>query len=89
MTVTSTPPGIPSPARLADWISDRLGGEPAELAEVELIAGGRSNLTYRLTFSVPGADRGAAPGAERGADRGLVVPTLVARAHEVLDADAA
>lgn len=69
MTVTSTPPGIPSPARLAGWISDRLGGEPAELTDVQLIAGGRSNLTYRLTLSGPGAGRGPDPGAGHGAER--------------------
>jgi len=53
MTVTSTVPGIPSPSRLAGWISRRVGGEPAELADIQLIAGGRSNLTYRLTVSGP------------------------------------
>ena len=40
MTVTSTLPGIPSTARLADWISQSLG-EPVELTDVQLIAGGR------------------------------------------------
>ena len=57
MTVTSTVPGIPSPSRLAGWIIQRTGGEPAELADIELIAGGRSNLTYRLTVSGPAGDR--------------------------------
>ena len=57
MTVTSTPPGIPSPSRLAEWICRRLGGGPAALADIELIAGGRSNLTYRLTVPGPGGDR--------------------------------
>src|ERR1700691_337581 len=59
MTVSSSPPGIPSPARLAGWLNDKLddrlddgtGGEPAELTDIQLIAGGRSNLTYRLTLS--------------------------------------
>jgi aminoglycoside phosphotransferase (APT) family kinase protein len=49
MTVTSAPPGIPSPSRLQGWINDTIGGEPAELTGIQLIAGGRSNLTYRLT----------------------------------------
>ena len=40
-----TIPGIPSASRLASWISQSLGGEPAELAGIQLIAGGRSNLT--------------------------------------------
>jgi aminoglycoside phosphotransferase (APT) family kinase protein len=51
MTVSSAPPGIPSPARLEAWLGGHLGddpgdspgGEPAELAEIDLIAGGRSN----------------------------------------------
>lgn len=33
---------------LCDWLADRIGGRPGAL-EAELIAGGRSNLTYRLT----------------------------------------
>jgi aminoglycoside phosphotransferase (APT) family kinase protein len=57
MTVTSTPPGIPSASQLAGWIGGSLGGEPAELAGIQLIAGGRSNLTYRLTVSGPGGER--------------------------------
>jgi len=65
MTVSSTPPGIPSPARLEAWLAGHLGddlaassgGEPAELAEVDLIAGGRSNLTYRLAVSGPSGRR--------------------------------
>jgi aminoglycoside phosphotransferase (APT) family kinase protein len=65
MTVSSTPPGIPSPARLEAWLAGHLsddhgdspGGEPAELAEVDLIAGGRSNLTYRLAISGPSGRR--------------------------------
>jgi len=57
MTVTSTVPGIPSPSRLAGWISQRIGGEPAGLADIQLIKGGRSNLTYRLTVSGPAGDR--------------------------------
>ncbi len=105
MTVTSAPPGIPSPSRLAGWIGDSLGGEPVELTDVRLIAGGRSNLTYRLTVSARGGDRGlvlrggvlegiyarylqhqtVGEGFER---EGLAVPALVARAHDVLDADA-
>ena len=51
MTVTDTPPGIPSPARLAGWLNDHVTGAPVELTDIQLIAGGRSNLTYRLTIS--------------------------------------
>jgi aminoglycoside phosphotransferase (APT) family kinase protein len=66
MTITSTPPGIPSAPRLADWIGETLGGEPAELTDIQLIAGGRSNLTYRLAVSLPAkAPGGAGPGGDR------------------------
>src|SRR6516225_5559882 len=68
MTATDAPPGIPSPARLAGWLSDHIPGGPVELTDIQLIAGGRSNLTYRLTVSeVPGA-KGAeeAKGAKEG-----------------------
>jgi aminoglycoside phosphotransferase (APT) family kinase protein len=57
MTVTSSPPGIPSPERLESWLSDNAGGGPAELTEIQLIAGGRSNLTYRLAVSAPAGSR--------------------------------
>jgi aminoglycoside phosphotransferase (APT) family kinase protein len=69
MTVTSAPPGIPSPSRLEGWLNQTLldqaqadqtepdqaepdrtqRGESHELTDIQLIAGGRSNLTYRLT----------------------------------------
>jgi len=64
MTETSSPPGIPSPARLASWLNDHVPGGPVELTDIQLIAGGRSNLTYRLTVSGLGAAPG--PGAEPG-----------------------
>ena len=51
MTVTSAPPGIPSPARLEKWLSQAIADEPVELTDIQLIAGGRSNLTYRLAVS--------------------------------------
>ena len=51
MTESSSPPGIPSPARLAGWLNDHVPGGPVELTDIQLIAGGRSNLTYRLTVS--------------------------------------
>jgi aminoglycoside phosphotransferase (APT) family kinase protein len=53
MTATDAPPGIPSPARLAGWLNDHIPGGPVELTDIQLIAGGRSNLTYRLTLSGP------------------------------------
>ena len=66
MTESSSPPGIPSPARLVGWLNDHVPGGPVELTDIQLIAGGRSNLTYRLTVSGPGATPGAGPGAEPG-----------------------
>ena len=59
MTATDAPPGIPSPARLAGWLNDHVPGGPVELADIQLIAGGRSNLTYRLTLSGPPGTEGA------------------------------
>ena len=99
MTITSPPPGIPSAQRLAGWIGESLGGEPAELTGTRLIAGGRSNLTCRLTvafgyFKLAVVLEGiyarylqhqtVGEGFEH---EGLAVPTLVVRAHQVLDAD--
>ena len=57
-------PGVENTAGLARWIRDNdLPGAGADLT-VELIAGGRSNLTYRLEFRAPG--QAPAPG-EAGA----------------------
>src|SRR5580658_6982019 len=57
MTETSSPPGIPSPERLAVWLNDHVEDGPVELQGIELIAGGRSNLTYRLSGSGPAGTR--------------------------------
>ena len=88
MTVTSAPPGIPSPARLEKWLRQAIADEPAELTDIQLIAGGRSNLTYRLAVRMPAqapggalpahAPGGALPaqapgGAGPGGDRFLVL----------------
>ena len=79
MTVTSAPPGIPSPARLEKWLSQAIADEPVELTDIQLIAGGRSNLTYRLAVRMPAqAPGGALPahapgGAGPGGDRFLVL----------------
>ena len=77
MTESSTPPGIPSPARLAAWLNDHVPGGPLELTDIQLIAGGRSNLTYRLTVSEPGPgpEPGAEPGPEPGAEPGAALGT--------------
>ena len=75
MTESSSPPGIPSPARLAAWLNDHVPGGAVELTDIQLIAGGRSNLTYRLTVRGPGPEpgAGAAPGAEAEGTRLLVL----------------
>ena len=57
MTLSSNPPGIPSPARLADWLNEHIKDGPVDLDDIQLILGGRSNLTYRLTVSGPSGRR--------------------------------
>ena len=93
MTETSSPPGIPSPARLAAWLNDHVSGGPVELTDIQLIAGGRSNLTYRLTVSGPGPGPGpAADGTRqlvlRRPPLGHVLPTAhdMSREFRVLSA---
>jgi aminoglycoside phosphotransferase (APT) family kinase protein len=53
MTADGTVPGIESVPRLAAWLTAH--GVPAaeRLPSMHLIAGGRSNLTYRLDFPAP------------------------------------
>src|SRR5580700_3343957 len=89
MTESSSPPGIPSPARLAGWLNDHVPGGPVKLTDIQLIAGGRSNLTYRLTV------QGQGPGAEgtrllvlRRPPLGHVLPTAhdMSREFRVLSA---
>jgi aminoglycoside phosphotransferase (APT) family kinase protein len=83
-------PGVANTAGLARWIRDHdLPGAGDELT-VQLIAGGRSNLTYRLEFRAPGA---AGPGAEtrlvlRRPPLGHVLPTAhdMGREYRVLSA---
>ncbi|GAB2835346.1 phosphotransferase family protein [Actinocorallia aurea] len=75
-------PGLDFP-RLTRWLADALP-ESGELTGAELIAGGRSNLTYRLDFG----DRSV---ALRRQPLGHVLPTAhdMAREHKVLSALAA
>src|SRR5580704_17912724 len=72
MTESSSPPGIPSPARLAGWLNDHVPGAPVELTDIQLIAGGRANLTYRLTVSGQGPrpGQGQGPGQAPGPGQG-------------------
>jgi aminoglycoside phosphotransferase (APT) family kinase protein len=74
-------PGIEDPRRLAGWISSNGPAQAGELRAVKLIAGGRSNLTYRLDFS-------HAALVLRRAPLGHVLPTAhdMAREYRVLTA---
>jgi aminoglycoside phosphotransferase (APT) family kinase protein len=50
MTIDIGVPGIGDPGRLIGWLGANGVPGAAQLARIELIAGGRSNLTYRLDF---------------------------------------
>jgi aminoglycoside phosphotransferase (APT) family kinase protein len=73
MTVTDAPPGIPSPARLAGWLNEHVPGGPLELTDIQLIAGGRSNLTYRLTVSEASEASEASAGSAGDGDQGRLL----------------
>ena len=84
-------PGVANTAGLARWIQDNgLPGAGEDLT-VELIAGGRSNLTYRLEFRPPGDARPGSPVTRlvlRRPPLGHVLPTAhdMAREYRVLSA---
>jgi aminoglycoside phosphotransferase (APT) family kinase protein len=85
-------PGVGNAAGLTRWIRDNdLPGAGADLT-VELIAGGRSNLTYRLEFRAPGqAGTDGAPVRRlvlRRPPLGHVLPTAhdMGREYRVLSA---
>jgi aminoglycoside phosphotransferase (APT) family kinase protein len=46
----TVPPGIASVPRLEEWLAGALVSAPLSVTSVELITGGRSNLTYRVTI---------------------------------------
>jgi len=74
-------PGIPDPAQLAAWVSGSAAAAAGDLQRVTLIAGGRSNLTYRLDLS-------AGQLVLRRPPLGHVLPTAhdMAREYRVLTA---
>jgi aminoglycoside phosphotransferase (APT) family kinase protein len=77
MIMSNVPPGVTSVPRLEQWLAASVTGAPVSITEVHLIAGGRSNLTYRLSLTPEGAP-GGAPGsmkesAPAGAARQLVL----------------
>jgi aminoglycoside phosphotransferase (APT) family kinase protein len=47
------PPGIASVPRLAAWLEANVTDGPVIVTNIELITGGRSNLTYRVTVDAP------------------------------------
>jgi aminoglycoside phosphotransferase (APT) family kinase protein len=57
MTMPAVPPGVASVPRLEQWLAASLTGAPISVADVRLIAGGRSNLTYHLSVTADGAAR--------------------------------
>jgi aminoglycoside phosphotransferase (APT) family kinase protein len=52
-----TPPGISSVSGLEAWLAANVTGAPVTVADVRLITGGRSNLTYGLTATSDGGTR--------------------------------
>ncbi len=81
MTDDISVPGIEDAARLAGWLRQAGVGDVGEISGIELIAGGRSNLTYRL-------DLGPARLVLRRPPLGQVLPTAhdMAREYRVLSA---
>ena len=83
VTSDSSVPGIDNAARLASWLDQQAasGRAVGGLQHIELISGGRSNLTYRL-------DTGAGPLVLRRPPLGHVLPTAhdMAREYRVLSA---
>lgn len=74
-------PGIENPARLGEWIAGSGLADLGELRGVQLIAGGRSNLTYRLDLT-------GGPIVLRRPPLGHVLPTAhdMSREYRVLSA---
>jgi len=89
MTLTSTLPGIPSASRPAGWIGESLG-EPAGVTDIRLIGYHMTFGCFKLAVVLEGIHarylqhQTAGEGFE---PEGQAVPTLVARAHQVVGAD--
>jgi aminoglycoside phosphotransferase (APT) family kinase protein len=85
MTADGTVPGIENVSRLAAWLCKNGVTAAADLPTVELIAGGRSNLTYRLEFPAPAQP---ARFVLRRPPLGHVLPTAhdMAREYRVISA---
>ena len=81
MTDDISVPGIENATRLAGWLRQAGVSDAGKLDQIELIAGGRSNLTYRL-------DLGTSRLVLRRPPLGHVLPTAhdMAREYRVLSA---
>src|SRR5450755_1114164 len=81
VTDENSVPGIEDAARLAGWLRQAGVGDDGDLDRIELISGGRSNLTYRL-------DLGTTSLVLRRPPLGHVLPTAhdMAREYRVLSA---
>lgn len=53
----TVPPGIASVPRLEEWLAGALGTAPVSVTSIEMIMGGRSNLTYRVTITDAARER--------------------------------
>ncbi|MGH3155001.1 MAG: phosphotransferase family protein [Streptosporangiaceae bacterium] len=85
MTEDGTVPGLENVSQLARWLSKNGVTAADHLPTAELIAGGRSNLTYRLTFEGPA---GPVRLVLRRPPLGHVLPTAhdMAREYRVISA---
>ena len=81
-------PGIPDIPGLARWLEDHGVAAAASVPVVELIAGGRSNLTYTLTFAPPPGQQARARLVLRRPPLGHVLPTAhdMSREYRVISA---
>ncbi len=70
-------PGLPDVSRVVRWLRERGMDVPGRVDHVEIIAGGRSNLTYRLDFGRPRREEAGTPVAPpAGIDRNGGTGTL-------------
>jgi aminoglycoside phosphotransferase (APT) family kinase protein len=88
MTIEDAVPGIGDPHRLVRWLDASGVPGAAQLRAIELISGGRSNLTYLLDFGPAGGDGHARHLVLRRPPLGHVLPTAhdMRREYRVLSA---
>src|SRR5262245_703442 len=90
MTIKVAVPGIGDPEGLKRWLNAEGVPGAARLDGITLIAGGRSNLTYRLDFAADGPEGPGSAGriVLRRPPLGHVLPTAhdMSREYRVLSA---